>query len=362
VGEDHVFLERTLALAKKREGFCAPNPSVGAVVVKAGQVIAEGWHEGPGTVHAEVMALSVLAEGEAKGATVYVSLEPCCHHGRTPPCTEMLMAKEVSRVVYGKQDPNPLVAGKGQETLLNEGIDCQQVSLDAISQFYRPYSFWQKHQRPWLIAKLAMSLDGKSAGEKGEPIQITGKGMQHFTHERRFSSDALLTTANTIIADDPQFNVRLGEQVFQKPLWVLDSQARISPAAKIFETAKPVVIVHGPAADKERLAALKARGAVLREIPLLESKVNLGKLWNLMGAAGLHKIWIESGGQLLQTLLEGQYLHEFYLALGPKILGENALSAFPKALDLEALGMKPVWRALRGDSLGFFDFTLQNND
>ena len=215
----HWLLE-TLQLAKKREGFCAPNPAVGAVVVKNNQLISAGYHYGAGHPHAEVGALDAAGD-QAQGADLYVSLEPCCHQGRTPPCTEKIKAAGIARVFFAFLDPNPIVAGRGQAVLKDSGIACEHTPINEINDFYRAYCYWTTHKKPLVTAKLAITADGYVANADGSPLAITGEECRVFTHENRLRSDAILSNTQTIIADDPQMNVRLNNKIVKKPLYLL---------------------------------------------------------------------------------------------------------------------------------------------
>ncbi|MES2614668.1 MAG: bifunctional diaminohydroxyphosphoribosylaminopyrimidine deaminase/5-amino-6-(5-phosphoribosylamino)uracil reductase RibD, partial [Bdellovibrionota bacterium] len=232
-----IFLERTLQLAESRRGFCAPNPSVGAVVVKNGKIIAEGFHWERGKPHAEIEALNKIGD-EAKGSHLYVSLEPCCHYGKTPPCTKAIIERGIAKVVYGFQDPNPIVCGKGEAQLRAAGVECQFHPTQSISHFYRSYSYWHKTKKPWVTLKIALSFDGKVSGPQGDPVQITGLECQKFTHENRKKSDAILTSAKTIICDNPQLNARIDNEINAKKVYILDRNLSLPLNAKIFKTAQ----------------------------------------------------------------------------------------------------------------------------
>src|SRR3990167_7826390 len=206
------YLNEALVLAKKRRGFCAPNPSVGAVIVKNRKMIGSANHWAAGYFHAERQALMEIGK-KAKGASLYVTLEPCCHWGKTPPCTDIIIHSGIKKVFYAARDPNPIISGKGIQILKSAGILCEQIKLPAIDLFYQSYYYWTQHHLPWVTAKLAMSLDGKIAGPQGEPVSLTGAQLNTFTHQSRRESDAILTTVNTIIHDDPQMNVRLHDEI-----------------------------------------------------------------------------------------------------------------------------------------------------
>ena len=326
---DSTFLLRALDLAKTRRGFCAPNPSVGAVIVKKGQILAEGRHWGSGYPHAEADALSKLSSEEAKDATLYVSLEPCCHtNKKTPPCTELLIARGIKEVYCGKLDPNPQVSGQGMQKLLSAGIICQPISLPEVDDFYKSYQYWWQNKQPFITAKLALSLDGKIAGANYQPVVISGTDLQEWTHQQRYRADALLTTVKTIIHDDPALNVRLSGEITAKPLYILDRQLNLPLTARVLKTAKFLTIFHGSGINQEKRQILINNGIICHEIPTQNNLLGLTEIANQIGKDGIHDLWIEAGGQCFQAFAEAGLLKCGILYVSPKWLGTNAISAF----------------------------------
>ena len=319
------WLLKTLALAKKRMGFCAPNPAVGAIVVKDGQIIGEGYHLGPGHPHAEVGAIN-QAGALAKGADIYVSLEPCCHYGRTPPCTEKIIQAGIARVFYGYTDPNPIVAGQGAALLQKKGVDCQRVALPEITEFYAPYQFWFDHQRPYLIAKIALTADGFVAEKNGQPIAITGAACQQLTHQYRMTSDAILTTIRTIQADNPQFSVRLNNQVIKKPLYIVDARAELSSDAQVFKTTASLSIFHGEKADQSRLARLRSLGVRCVPVPDQNGLLDYDQILAYIGQAGVHQLWLEAGAHFFSTVFLNHLYQQSIMYVSPNKLGREGRS------------------------------------
>ncbi|HEV2613316.1 MAG TPA: bifunctional diaminohydroxyphosphoribosylaminopyrimidine deaminase/5-amino-6-(5-phosphoribosylamino)uracil reductase RibD [Gammaproteobacteria bacterium] len=297
---DQDYLRLALNLAQKWRGFCAPNPSVGAIIVKNGQVVSEGEHLGPGHPHAEVVALNQV-EKDIEDATLYVTLEPCCHWGKTPPCTERIVQSGIREVVYGFRDPNPKVNGLGEQTLKELGVECRYVQLDEIDEFYESYAWWSTNKKPWVTAKLAISLDGKIAGKNGEPISITGQELKQFTHEWRKRSDAILTTAKTIINDDPAFNARLYGEVIPKSVYIIDKNLEIPVSAQIFQTAKDVMVF-----QNETLAEMLEK----------------------IAEDGVHDLWVEAGGQLFTSLLTENLVQRAFVYVAPKVIGNGGVEGF----------------------------------
>lgn len=327
---DLTYLTRALELAKIRRGFCAPNPSVGAVIVKNNRMLSLGYHLGPGQDHAEIHALNKLTPEEMQGATVYVTLEPCCHQGRTPPCTDALIKAGVRRVVYGFCDTNPIVAGRGDAILKAAGIISEHLPLTEITDFYQSYVHWHRTQKPFLTAKIALTLDGKIADESSHPIEITGPELGEFTHHRRKWSDALLTTSKTILQDNPQLNVRLQNESIAKPLYVLDSQLQVPDKAHIFKTAKCLTFFHENNAPKKNLQRLVRKGARCIAIESEESGLVLEQVLEHIGRDGMHDVWIEAGGQCFSAFLQKKLLQRAYIYIAPRWLGEGK-SAFPSS-------------------------------
>ncbi|MBI4403739.1 MAG: bifunctional diaminohydroxyphosphoribosylaminopyrimidine deaminase/5-amino-6-(5-phosphoribosylamino)uracil reductase RibD [Deltaproteobacteria bacterium] len=344
---DALFLKQALELADTRKGFCAPNPAVGAVVVQDGKIVSQGVHQKAGSPHAEVEALNGLQDAE--NTTVYVTLEPCCHWGKTPPCTDLLIQKKVSRVVYGLMDPNPLVRGRGQASLEQAGISCQWFQLPEIEKFYRGYSHWVTHEKtPYVTAKLAVTLDGKIAGAQGERKQITGPELEKFTHEHRRRSDALLTTVETILCDDPRLDVRIDSEVLQKPLYVLDTFMRLPEKARVFDTAQSITLFHGADVPQTRLHLLEDKGVRLVPVQKEELGLNLLDVVKEIGQAGCHELWVECGGTCIWALVRKKLLGRVFIYVAPKWMGKDGKAAFGEdAWDL-ANGSKSVQWSSRG--------------
>lgn len=320
-------LRRCLELAQSRRGFCSPNPAVGACVVCEEKILSEGFHNGPGTDHAEVVALTSL-ERIPENAVLFLSLEPCCHWGRTPPCTELIIEKGVRHVIYGFQDPDFRVAGKGHSRLREAGVRCEYIEIPEIQHFYRSYKHWVSFGRPWVTFKLAMSWDGKVAGPCHEPIHITGIEAKNYTHERRFHADAILTTSQTILSDDPEFNVRLFEMApLPKPLYILDSFLKISDSARVFSSTGPVTLLHGPHAEKARVKRFQKNGVRILELSALGNGLDLVKALALIGADGVHDLWVEAGPTLYKALSEERLVNQALFYFGPQWLGMDAYSA-----------------------------------
>jgi diaminohydroxyphosphoribosylaminopyrimidine deaminase/5-amino-6-(5-phosphoribosylamino)uracil reductase len=350
LNHDAALLLKALELAQIRRGFCAPNPAVGALVVRDEAILATGHHYGPGSSHAEVNALNKLPQGAAHEATVYVTLEPCCHFGRTPPCTDRLIEAGVKRVVYGFRDPNPIVAGNGHIALEKAGIQAEQIPLPEIDAFYQSYQYWHLTQKPFVKAKIALSLDGKIADKSGAPIAITGAELREYTHFCRKHSDAILTTAKTVIADDPQMNARVENEIISKDLYILDSALTLHPSAKVFTTAQSVTIFHAydvPSVLKDRFIAMGVRCI---SVDKAAKGLVLEQVIAQIGKDGKHDIWIEAGGQCFSTFISAQLVQRAYIYVAPLWVGVG-LAAFADNFNLEIAAKNVQWRQYGKDVL-----------
>jgi diaminohydroxyphosphoribosylaminopyrimidine deaminase/5-amino-6-(5-phosphoribosylamino)uracil reductase len=323
------YLKHALKIAQKRKGFCAPNPAVGAVVVKDNRIIATGLHWAAGKPHAEVDALQKLSAEAAKGSTVYVSLEPCCHHGKTPPCTQLLIQRQVSAVYYGFIDPNPKVLGQGKQELAAAGIQCTHLPSAAIDAFYQSYAYWTHTKLPWVTAKLAMSLDGKIAGPGGARVAITGEKARIFTHRCRQQSDAILTTVRTVIRDNPQLNIRLtGQKAQQKPIYILDKNLDFPIQCQLVKTAQKITLFHQESVDNARRLFLESQGIDCVPIDIKQNKINPASILKYLGQAGIQDLFIEAGGICFETWICQKKVQRAFVYVAPKWLGPEAQSAF----------------------------------
>lgn len=331
---DQYYLQLALEEAESRRGFCAPNPAVGAVVVKNDRVIATGTHWASGHPHAEVDALRQAGEN-ARGATLYVTLEPCCHFGKTPPCTDLIIESNIKRVVYGFSDPNT-VAANGCDVLLRSGIECELLETQEIADFYSSYTYWLKHWRPWVTLKLAVSADHKIAAADGKPMVITGEACHQFTQKQRARSDAILTTVQTIINDDPQMNARLPDKTIAKHLFILDSHLQLDRQATIFKTAKSITVYH-----RDDVAPRKDLDCVA--VPYDADGLNLEVILIDIGRRGVHDLWVEVGARAFQSFYTKKLANQMIFYRSEKSLGADAMPAF--------LGVNPL-RSLNWEALG----------
>lgn len=331
--DDHRYMARALQLAERGLFTTTPNPRVGCVIVKDGRVVGEGWHEKAGDPHAEIHALRA-AGGAAQGATAYVTLEPCSHHGRTPPCANALIDAGLARVVAAMPDPNPVVAGQGIQLLTLAGIqvetglmaaEAQELNIGFVSRMTRG--------RPWLRLKTASSLDGKTALNNGESKWITGDAARADVHRWRARACAILTGVGTVLADDPQMNV-CGVDTWRQPLKViLDSRLRMPATARILAGGALVI---GAEDLPERRAALEAAGAEVLLLPGVDGKVDLAGVLVELGRRGMNEIHAESGASLNGALLQAGLVDEWLAYMAPTVLGHAARGLFdqPELTDM----------------------------
>jgi diaminohydroxyphosphoribosylaminopyrimidine deaminase/5-amino-6-(5-phosphoribosylamino)uracil reductase len=358
--DDHAYLAQALRLAERGLGLTQPNPTVGCVLVKGGEVVGEGWTAPVGGPHAERVALAA-AGPRARGATAYVTLEPCSHHGRTPPCTEALIEAGVARVVCPMLDPNPLVTGDGVARLKAAGIEVEVGPLAAAAEAVnRGFFARMRRGRPWVRVKLAASLDGRTALEDGRSRWITGPVARRDVHRWRARSSAVVTGIGTVLADDPGLDARLdappgadsARAAVRQPLRViLDSRLRVPATAKTLGLGGDVLIFAGRAAP-EPGAALLATGARIERVAA-EPHCDLGAVLARLAALECNDVWVEAGPKLSGALLAAGLVDELVLYLAPKLLGDRGLGMFAlgplDSLDAHGLVIDEVRRL--GDDL-----------
>ena len=338
---DHEYMAQALRLAEKGLYTTTPNPRVGCVIVRDGKVVGSGWHERAGEPHAEIHALKQAGE-LARGATAYVTLEPCSHHGRTPPCAEALVQAGVGRVVVAMIDPNPLVAGEGLARLQQAGIqtdigllekEAHELNIGFVSRM--------TCGRPWLRLKIAASLDGKTALNNGVSQWITGPDARRDAHRLRARSCALLTGIGTVLADDPSLNVREVETTRQPLRVVVDSALRMSPTAKMLGLGPTLVAT--VSGDPARADELRAAGAEVLVLPAVEGRVDLVRLLDELGRRCINEVMVEAGATLNGALVKQELVDEYTFYFAPLLLGHRARGMF----DLPELSSMGERRELR---------------
>lgn len=325
-----------LAIRLARRGLYTtqPNPRVGCVIIRDGQIVGQGFHIKAGEPHAEILALKQAGE-EAEHATVYVTLEPCSHTGRTPPCADALIAAKVSRVIVAMKDPNPLVAGSGIKRLKQAGIIVETGMLQQQAEALNPgFITRMRERRPWVRVKLAMSLDGRTAMASGESQWITGEAARYDVQKLRARSCAVLTGINTVVHDDPSMNVRLGAEALSaesepvQPLRVvIDTDLRTPPTAKIVHLPGKVALFHH-SEDKYKLNQLQIEGVYLHKVRLVDGWPDLRDVMQVLVEYDVNECHVESGSKLAGSLLQAGLIDELVIYMAPHLMGANAFGLF----------------------------------
>jgi diaminohydroxyphosphoribosylaminopyrimidine deaminase/5-amino-6-(5-phosphoribosylamino)uracil reductase len=345
---DEAAMRRALELAARGRGFVEPNPQVGAVVVRDGEIVGEGWHERFGGPHAEVVALHA-AGPKARGATLVVTLEPCCHHGKTPPCTDAIRAAGVARVVVATGDPFPAVAGRGIETLRAAGLDVETGLLAAEAErLTAPFRTLVSRGRPWVIAKWAMSLDGRLAAAPGQDRWISSGASRALVHDLRSRVDAIAVGIATALADDPLLTARPVEGSAAGPRQplriVLDGQAQLPLTSKLVQTARqlPVLVAVGPQAPGDRLVALEAAGCEIWQGDGADHAARTAALLTELGRRRLTNLLVEGGPTLLAGMFAADQIDEAWVFVAPLILGGGSAGGSPSLPDVPRLAVEDV--------------------
>lgn len=323
---DQEYMNLAIQLAQKGCGWVSPNPMVGAVIVKNGRIIGQGYHAKYGELHAERNALAACTESPA-GATMYVTLEPCCHHGKQPPCTEAILENGIQRVYIGSRDPNPLVAGKGVAFLREHGVevvtDFLRQECDALNPVFFRYI---TTKMPYTILKYAMTADGKIACAGGASQWVTGETARAHVHQTRKRVAAICVGISTVLADDPMLNCRC-ENPSQPVRVVLDTHLRIPLISQLVQTAKDIpVIVFTHQPDPEKRTALEAAGVTVLEAPLDGTHVSIRECLAILGQRGLDSVLIEGGASIHAAALQAGCADLVQVYLAPKFFGGDGLS------------------------------------
>src|SRR5690554_1732005 len=353
---DHVFMARALRLAERGLYTTMPNPRVGCVLVKDGEVIAEGWHYRAGEAHAEVHALQQAGD-RARGATAYVTLEPCNHRGRTGPCSEALLAAGVVRVVFGMEDPNPQVAGTGLERLRAAGVETDGPLLEDDARALNP-GFLKRMERnlPYVRCKLAMSLDGRTAMASGQSKWVTGRKSREDVQRLRAHSCAIISGIDTVLSDNASLTVRADElqlpnaedAAAKQPLRViLDSRLRLTRNSEILNHPSPILLVHnGSDANADKLDGWPAHVELIA-LPGKDDRINLLALLRELARRECNEVLVEAGATLAGSFLRLGLLDEVIVYMAPKLLGSNARPLFDLPLNTMAAALPLKFRDIR---------------
>lgn len=322
--KDIEYMKLALELAKKGCGWVAPNPMVGAVIVKDGRIIGQGWHQRYGEFHAERNALASCGESP-RGATMYVTLEPCCHHGKQPPCADALLEAQIARVVVGSADPNPLVAGKGIRILRDHGVEVvenvMREECDSLNEVF--FHFIQK-KRPFVVMKYAMTMDGKIAAYTGESKWVTGEPARNHVQKQRHRYTAIMVGVGTVLADDPLLTCRI--EGGKNPVRIIcDTGLRTPLTAQVVTTAKQVpTIIATCCVDREKYIPYEKNGCRMLAVKEKNGHVNLQELMEKLGQDNIDSILLEGGGTLNWAALESGIVQKVQAYIAPKLFGGQA--------------------------------------
>ena len=352
---DRYAMARALELAARGSATTQPNPRVGCVIAKDGKIIGEGWHERAGGPHAEVAALRAVQSSpgglmNARDSTVYVNLEPCSHHGRTPPCTDALVSARVARVLFSIPDPNPKVAGRGAVLLTQAGIKVDIGLLETeAEELNAGFLKRMRHGAPFVRVKVGMSLDGRTALANGQSKWITSEAAREDVQHWRANSAAVLTGIGTVLADDPQLNVRLPDVVRQPTIVVLDATARTPPTARLFAGGGPVVVFTKDG-SVPGAAALRLKGATVETVAGAGS-LDLAAVLARLGEMEVNEVLVEAGPTLTGALVREGLVDELLIYMAPKLLGPQGRPLF-ELPQLEDLQQAEVFQILETQPVG----------
>lgn len=339
---DETYMRRAIVLAERGAGWTSPNPMVGAVIVKDGRIIGEGWHRRYGEAHAERNALQSCTESPV-GAVLYVTLEPCCHHGKQPPCTDAILEAGIRRVAVGSGDPNPLVAGKGVELLRSHGVTVDTGVLKEECDALNPVFFhFIQTKRPYVVIKYAMTMDGKIATRTGDSQWITGDAARQRVHQDRHRYSAIMAGVGTVLADDPLLTCRM--EGGKNPVRIIcDSHLRTPPDSRIVRTAREVpTILAAAVPPPERWNALEDAGCQVWDLPGPEGRVDLNALMDRLGARGIDSVLLEGGGELNWAALHSGIVQKVQAYIAPKLFGGTAAKS-----PIAGLGVETPAQAVR---------------
>ncbi len=349
-----------LSLARRGFGRTSPNPMVGAVLVSKNTIIGKGWHQRAGEAHAEIHALRD-AQGKRRnpsGGTLYVTLEPCCTHGRTPPCTETIVRSGIRRVVVAATDPNPAHAGRAFEILRKAGIEAAHgVLADEASELNAAFNHWIVHRTPLVTVKAGMSLDGKIATAAGESRWITSEASRAAGMKLRAGADAIVVGVNTIIVDDPSLTIRL--KGFENKRWrriILDPRARIPPGAKVLTDGKCETLIVTTNTAPERRPKALAKFATVLNAPVRDGSIDLKWLLRKLGALEITSLLVEGGGETNASFLEAGLAHRVAFFYAPLVIGGRSAPKAVGGTGAQTIGgaiklLEPRWRKIGADVL-----------
>ena len=341
------YLKLALDEAEKGRGQCFPNPSVGAIAVQNQEIVGRSYHQGAGLAHAEALLLKELPKG-LESVTLYVTLEPCNHWGRTPPCVNAIIEHGIRKVVFGCYDPNKHIASNDSTKIMQSlGIEVEYVEIPEIKEFYRSYHHWVHTKTPFITAKWAQSFDAKVC-LVNQSVKLTNATADAFTHQQRLHTDMILTTANTILCDNPRLNVRLGSVEVSKPLAIFDANLRLTGQEQCFATAKEIHIFHYHT-NKPSLIREGIHYHAVEGYPL-----NLEQVIRILGDLGAHDVWVEAGPRLMASLHDEKIVNRTHIFMVPQILGDKGVNAYEMKTSIFAQSYQLQFQQMDDNMLATF--------
>lgn len=328
------FLLKALEQAFLGRGKCSPNPSVGAIAVKDKTIIAQAWHHGAGKSHAEQLLLTKFPE-HTSGVTLYVTLEPCNHWGRTPPCVDAIIRHGIEKVVYAYNDPNPIVSNNKTPALLKEhGIEVIYYPVAEITDFYKSYNYWTINHKPWVTVKIAQTLNGKIAPFDGKKVMLSNAKCAEFTHKQRLYSDVILTTATTINIDNPLLNARVDGHVHAKHVAILDANLKLNMDSQAIDCSEVCHIFYDKSFESKINSVNSLvnnknyKKCVYHGFTVKGGKFDLTEIICHLGKIGYHDVWVEAGGKLFTALHAEKLVQKTYIYVVPTLLEDDAINAY----------------------------------
>ena len=331
MSKEEIFMRKAISLAEKGRGTVSPNPMVGALVVKAGEIMSEGYHIAYGRGHAEVQALNGLSK-KVKGVDLYITLEPCGHYGKTPPCLDLIKQYDFKNIFIGSKDPNPLMNGKSISRLRRSGYKVTTGVLSSdIKKQNESYFYYHKHKKPFVTMKAAVTLDGKIATKKGDSKWITSAASRKIAHKLRSENDAVMVGIGTILADDPLLTARglkNGSNRRQPVRVIIDTNLRMPLGGKIVKTAKKhqTIIACSNSANTTKAKKLEKEGIELMRVPTKSKKVSLAQVMKILAAKNITSVLIEGGSSINGSALNAGIINKMILIYAPKVIGGDMIS------------------------------------
>jgi diaminohydroxyphosphoribosylaminopyrimidine deaminase/5-amino-6-(5-phosphoribosylamino)uracil reductase len=320
-------MRAALRQARKGLGRTSPNPAVGAVIVRDGKIIASGYHKRAGSNHAEVEALAKIGGRGKKNDTLYVTLEPCNHHGRTPPCTQAILSSGIKKLVVGTKDPNPKVTGGGSKILTQKGVKVRTGILEAeCRRLNEAFLKFATTGRPFVVAKSALTMDGWTATATGHSRWITNEKSRQFVHRLRDRLDGVMVGVGTVLADDPMLTTRLERGAGKDPVRIIvDTELRIPEEAKVLniQSSAPTLVAVGPDVTPQRLRRTERNGVINLVCPTKEGGIDLAALMDILGDRDITSLLVEGGSAIMGSMIRKGLVDKFYIFKAPKILGGN---------------------------------------